>query len=758
MFPPSDSQTPESIGPQNSGSAATAVEEHRQAGSLTTTGGGLSPLAGMPWSFGYPTRPEILSAKPTMANLAYALRRRLGLAILLGLLLGGGLAAAGWFFTPVPYESAARLQVHIQNPTIWHDLGGIDFEAYKRNAISIIKAQIVLTKALDDRSIHELPQVKRNSADPVSWLSDSLMFDNQAGSELLGIALRSDDPKGLPEIVNAVVQAYMTEVVDRERDNKLRRRDKLEKKLRDFKSRVLAEERQLYELNQQIGVSDVHAAAGRVRLQDENLNQLFQSRSELQRMISDLSMKMELLKLMAASADVSSIPEEDLEAAISRDPQIQQAMQQMALLTRQMAEVRKTVKRNNDPAVVRIQEEMNNLEQSVREMRAADRQQLIEQYKENGKLNGTNMKGLEVQLGFYQQKLKETNDALDKQAEAVHQLEKFSGDADQLRADIDQLHGVIRDMDSTIEQWNVELDAEPRVEKYEVASPAKLVSPARQYVVSGFLGLLGFGLAIFGVTFLEFHTRRLNSAIDVAHGLGITVMGDLPALRRRAMRAGSRRAIHGLVAESINGIRATLVRNADPDACNTYLVTSAGDGEGKTTVASQLAASLARSGRRTLLIDGDLRHPGAHLVFGLPNDYGFCELLRHEIDVADAILPTPADGLWLIPAGQCCAVSLMALGKDVAAEVLSQLKTRFEFIVIDTGPVLKVADPLMLGQHVDGAILSVLRDVSQIHKVYEANERLKLAGVKVVGAVINGVDDRGDSDRYNMAHTTTNPA
>jgi polysaccharide biosynthesis transport protein len=70
--------------------------------------------------------------------------------------------------------------------------------------------------------------------------------------------------------------------------------------------------------------------------------------------------------------------------------------------------------------------------------------------------------------------------------------------------------------------------------------------------------------------------------------------------------------------------------------------------------------------------------------------------------------------------------------------------------VIDTGPVLKVADALLLGAHVDGAILSVLRDVSRIHKVYEANERLKLAGVKVVGAVVNGIEDRGSFDRYHV--------
>ena len=115
-----------------------------------------------------------------------------------------------------------------------------------------------------------------------------------------------------------------------------------------------------------------------------------------------------------------------------------------------------------------------------------------------------------------------------------------------------------------------------------------------------------------------------------------------------------------------------LVRNSEPGACNVYLVSSAVDQEGKTTVASQLAASLARSGRRTLLVDGDLRHPGGHHVFGLTNEYGFSELLRGEVDVDDAIRPTPADNLWMITAGQCCAQAVLMLGKDALGEIFAE--------------------------------------------------------------------------------------
>jgi capsular exopolysaccharide synthesis family protein len=306
-------------------------------------------------------------------------------------------------------------------------------------------------------------------------------------------------------------------------------------------------------------------------------------------------------------------------------------------------------------------------------------------------------------------------------------------------------------MGITLQKRKIELDAAPRVSIFLPASTPLIGKPTMHYVITAFAALFGFGLAIVAVTFFEFLSRKLNTAHELNDGLGIRVMGDLPNLRRRGLRPRSRQATHGLVAESINSIRATLMRNATPGSSNVFLVTSAGEQEGKTTVSTQLAASLARAGRKTLLIDADLRHPGAHLVFGLDNEEGLCELLRGEVEADDVIRPTPADNLWMVSAGRCCATAVMALGKEKVAAVIGQLEARFEFIVIDTGPVLKVADALLLGAHIDGAILSVLRDHSRINKVYEANERLKLAGVKVVGAVVNGIEDRGRRfDRYHV--------
>jgi capsular exopolysaccharide synthesis family protein len=171
------------------------------------------------------------------------------------------------------------------------------------------------------------------------------------------------------------------------------------------------------------------------------------------------------------------------------------------------------------------------------------------------------------------------------------------------------------------------------------------------------------------------------------------------------------------------------------------MVTSAEPHEGKTTTCSQLAASLARSGRRTLLIDADIRNPGVHRVFEMPQDPGLCELLRGEADRDAVIHPTRTANLWLMPAGRCDLRSVQALSSSYLGTAIAALAVQFDYIIIDSGPVLKVADPLLVGQHVDAAMISVLRDVSKVPNVYDAVERLRSVGITVLGSVVNAVKD-----------------
>jgi Mrp family chromosome partitioning ATPase len=153
------------------------------------------------------------------------------------------------------------------------------------------------------------------------------------------------------------------------------------------------------------------------------------------------------------------------------------------------------------------------------------------------------------------------------------------------------------------------------------------------------------------------------------------------------------------------------------------------------------------------LLDADLRNPAIHRLFGVGRFPGLCELLRGDNEIAETIQPTPAPQLSLIPAGRCDNLALQALAQDGFQGICAQLRPAYDFIVIDSAPVLPVADSLLVGQHVDAVIFSILRDVSRLPKVYAAHQRLEMLGIRMLGAVVSGTH----VDSYSPDYQYTGP-
>ena len=192
--------------------------------------------------------------------------------------------------------------------------------------------------------------------------------------------------------------------------------------------------------------------------------------------------------------------------------------------------------------------------------------------------------------------------------------------------------------------------------------------------------------------------------------------------------------------ESIDALRTQLLHSSAQESCRVVLVTSAVAGEGKTTVASHLATSLARAGRKTLLVDGDLRRPALHQLFELPQQPGLSEVLLGEVESADAVQPTTLEGLSVITAGQWDRDVMQALARGSLAGVFEKLRQEFDFVIVDSHPVLAATDSLVIAQQVEGVILSVRRDLSQTPRVYAAQQKLASLGVRLLGAVLSGGD------------------
>jgi capsular exopolysaccharide synthesis family protein len=273
--------------------------------------------------------------------------------------------------------------------------------------------------------------------------------------------------------------------------------------------------------------------------------------------------------------------------------------------------------------------------------------------------------------------------------------------------------------------------------------------PFKRQVIASSIATAGtLALVLFGLAWWEHRSLRVDSVDQVRQGLGVHVMGTLPMVpdRSRPSRFGFAQG-EGVdweycLLESVDLLRTVLLHAAKTESLQVVMVTSALEGEGKTSLSSQLATSLARGGRNVLLIDGDMRKPCLHRVFDLPHARGLCEALRGEIAPAESIQATAVNGLSVLAAGECDDVALTALARggvvNIFAEIFAEMRGQYDFILVDSAPVLPVADSLLLAQAADGVLMSLLRDVSRLGPVYAAQVRLAALSVRMLGAVLAG--------------------
>jgi capsular exopolysaccharide synthesis family protein len=435
---------------------------------------------------------------------------------------------------------------------------------------------------------------------------------------------------------------------------------------------------------------------------------------------------------------------------LEKDPEVAQLRQQLSQYQQHLAAIRSSATGPNaTPHVEQVQRQILHLEEQIEEIKHQRMPRLLELFRLNASGPDTRypltLEQLEEQRKYLAAKLEGAEKEVAAKKDQVSKMESFSA---QVAATAEELN-VLREYKNmvAVEMRRIETErlAPERIVKLEAAVPLGNGDAIRKYMAVIFSGLLCFSGVVLVVAVLEFQARKVNSVQEVNDGLGIRVVGELPNVRGRAFRrvrgGKGQNVLKALMAERIDGTRTALIHTTAIDPPRVVMITSADPHEGKTTTSTQLAASLARSGRRTLLIDADIRNPGVHRVFEMPQDPGLSELLRGEADRDAVIHPTRTANLWLMPAGRCDLRSVQAMSGAYLGSTIAALSVQFDYLIIDAGPVLKVADPLLVGQHVDAAIVSVLKDVSRVPRVYEAVERLRAVGITVLGSVVNGVKD-----------------
>ncbi|MEM7315089.1 MAG: CpsD/CapB family tyrosine-protein kinase, partial [Planctomycetota bacterium] len=211
-------------------------------------------------------------------------------------------------------------------------------------------------------------------------------------------------------------------------------------------------------------------------------------------------------------------------------------------------------------------------------------------------------------------------------------------------------------------------------------------------------------------------------------------------------RQGSRHA------EAFRAIRSALYFSSSRKNYKVIQVTSPVPGDGKSTMAGNLAVAIAMSGKKVLLIDADCRRPRVNALFGLDNEVGLATVLQNESQLEDAIFFTSVENLFIMPSGPTPSNPAELLTSPGFGQLLDIVKEDFDLVIVDTPPVLPVTDAVAVAARVDAVMLAIrIRKGVQITAM-RAKEVLDGVDANVMGIVVNAVDGRYGRSSYGYGY------
>jgi capsular exopolysaccharide synthesis family protein len=691
-----------------------------------------------------PPLPPALSSAPSMGAMFQALRRRWVTILAVALLLGGLAGAFTWTLVPGRYVTETFFL--IERPLRGFE-GEFDLVNARRTQAETLKSSQVLDDALKRaRATGASEQVD------FGWLKKNLATDDLAGPTILRVALAGDREKDVEVALTAVVQAYLQEHRAGE-DRRARERIKqLQANYREWSGQLRDKRQKLARLRAEYNLKDPETINTQYQAALAQLTAAQAPRVPLELELKKAEVELAATRARLASPEGPAVSDYAIEEEIDKDEGVKKQREELAKVEVAIQQIRTRFQPEVQAAQLRPYREARD---QARQALAALRSSLQEDARERlrskavSELRDTVAKldNRVKSLGEEKRTLKDQVDQLDAKVEALRRElrapDKLPPDVLEARDDVDQTEQVLKKINDefgTLQQVGA---GGPRVTWKEPVAPAAM-NVKKLAKTAGMAGLGVFALVVVGFVLVEARGRRVYAADDVVQGLGINLVGTLPALpaqsRRPLPMKTDPRDLYwqNIMTESVDVIRTVLLHSAQSEALSVVMVTSAVGGEGKTSLASHLAASLARAWRKTLLVDCDLRNPAAHHQFDLPLEPGFSEVLRGEAEFEDVVRPTPVSRLWMAPAGKWDSHAIQALAQAEVRLFFDRLKEQYDFIIVDAPPVLPVADSLLIGQHADAVLFSILREVSRMPTVYAAHQRLAALGIRMLGAVVIG--------------------
>jgi capsular exopolysaccharide synthesis family protein len=261
--------------------------------------------------------------------------------------------------------------------------------------------------------------------------------------------------------------------------------------------------------------------------------------------------------------------------------------------------------------------------------------------------------------------------------------------------------------------------------------------------------LLGLGLSV-GIAFLrEITDTSVRSPRDIARVGQLNLLGLIPHEQDDPQATGARLPLviydapHSMAAEEFRKLRTRLQHAAALDSTRSILVSSANPGDGKTTIACNLAAGLALNGRRILLVDANFRRPEIHNLFEVTNDKGFSDALN-DLGAFDTVVrDTPVQNLFVMPTGPKPVNATELLESQLLIDFIERALEDYDHVIFDSGPLLIVSETMALAPRVDGVVTVVRARTNSRGVLSRMRDMLRQVKAEHLGVVLNAVRSQG---------------
>jgi len=625
--------------------------------------------------------------------------------------------------TPI-YESTATVDIDRQSPSgvVGEDATRSalnDSDQFMATQIKLVESDSVL-RPVDQR--FELRKLEGQSAalsargEEAPVTLKQLKVTRPPNTYLMQIGYRSADPQLAADAANAITQSYLEH--------------SYEIRLRSSASVASFMERQIEELKAKMEQSS-HALSGFERelnvINPEEKTNILSARL-LQLNTEYTNAQTERLKQEAGFQSVSG---GSLEAALAA-PQ-GEALRKLAEHRAEAAELFAEVKSRygaNHPEYRKAQAQLNQVDAAIEATRLQIGKRVEIEYREAQRR--------EAMVGDAVTAAKAEFDRMNARS-FEYQAVKREADADKNL--YEQLVRKIREagINAGFQNGSIRIADSARAALKPVF-PNQVLNVLLAFLLST---LVAVGAAVLS----DLLDKTVRDPEQVARTLRTEVIGSLPLMKDRragslaALKDGGERTEQDLsgFGESVRTLRNSILLGNFDRHYRSLLVTSAAPGDGKTTTAANLAAAHAEQGKRTLLIDGDLRRPSVHRNFNLPSVVGLSNVLLGEVSWREALVQTAAlPHLYILPAGPPSrrASDLVGLG---LAELLEEAASEYDLVILDAPPLLGFAEPLQMATAVDGVLVVARAGKTSRKAVASVLATLTRLRAKVVGLVLNEV-------------------